>query len=68
MEKKLLYIVPETTVVAVKTSSALAVLSFDPKNDGIAIKNTLDPADDLDPDNGEDVILSKPHDVWEGWE
>lgn len=67
MEKKLLYIVPETTVVAVNTSSALAVLSFDPKNDGVAIKNTSDPADDLDPENG-DVILSKPHDVWEGWE
>lgn len=67
MEKKLLYIVPETTVVAVKTSSALAVLSFDPKNDGVAIKNTSDPNDDLDPDNG-DEILSKSHDVWEGWE
>lgn len=67
MEKKLLYIVPETTVVAVNTSSALAVLSFDPKNDGVAIKNTSDPADDLDPDNG-DEILSKSHDVWEGWE
>lgn len=62
MEKKLLYIVPETTVVAVKTALMLTASQL---GGVIDIKN--DPADEIDPDNG-DEILSKSHDVWEGWE
>lgn len=64
MEKKLLYIVPETTVVAVKTALMLTASQL---GGVIDINNSNDSADEVNPDNG-DVILSKPHDVWEGWE
>lgn len=64
MEKKLLYIVPETTVVAVKTALMLTASQL---GGVIDINNSSDPDDEIDPDNG-DEILSKNHDVWEGWE
>lgn len=67
MNKRKFYIIPETDITAINTSMPLAVLSYDPYNDGVPVKNTGNPDDDLDPDNG-DEILSKGRNVWNDWD